>query len=157
MEVYGKVFRKYSHNELNIFNKSYNPEKEKYHEVILEMKSRGYKQVIINSELMVRILNEIILNEGFILQIKFTDNTDENLIVDVTNLIKNIRHNPIQFINLKEKLDWALDNNSIDIFNVELLYKNNKYTVYSNGLIMGNELNVIYEEIVKKILIEYLS
>lgn len=157
MEVYGKVFRKYSNGELNIINKSYNPDTEKYHEVILEMKSSGYKQVIINSELMLKLLNEIILNEGFILQIKFTDNTDENLIIDVNNLIGKIRYDRIQFIKLKEVLNWALDNNSIDIFNVELLYKQKKYTVYSNGLILGEEINVLFEEILKKIFFEYLS
>jgi len=156
MEVYGKVFRKYSQDKLDISMKSYNPDIEKYHEVILKMKNEGYKQVIINSELMIKVLSEIILNEGFILQVNFTDNTDENLIIDVKNLVAKIRHDRLQFIKLKDVLNWALDNNSIDIFNVELYYKKSKYTVYSNGLVEGNEIDIVFDEILEKVLLEYL-
>ncbi len=157
MDEYGKIFRKYSNDKLNICTESYNPDVEKYHEVILRMKAKGYKQVIINSELMIEILNAIIMNEGYILGINFTDNTDENLKIDVKNLVLKIRKDRLQFINLKELLKWALDNNSIDIFNIELYYNKNPYTVYSNGLIMGNKLNLIFKGILEKVLDNYLS
>ncbi|KMY49257.1 hypothetical protein [Peribacillus loiseleuriae] len=157
MDEYGKIFRKYSNDKLNICMESYNPDVEKYHEVILRMKAKSYKQVIINSELMIEILNAVIMNEGYILGINFTDNTDENLKIDVKNFVLKIRKDRLQFINLKELLKWALDNNSIDIFNIELYYNKIHYTVYSNGLIMGNKLNLIFEDIIEKVLDNYLS
>ncbi|WP_068983849.1 hypothetical protein [Lysinibacillus xylanilyticus] len=158
MEAYGKIFRKYSAEEIDFNLNIYKPDEKKYHEVICEMKKRGFKQLIINSELMIEIMSQVIQNNGFILGIHFTESIDEYLTGKVKDLILKIRHKPMSFIELKELLDWTVDNNSIDISRIELLYKNSKFEIYSNGQIIGGEnINVIFEEILIHVFKGYLE
>lgn len=158
MEVYGKIFRKYSGDEVHFNLNIYNPDEKKYHEVICEMKKLGFKQLIINSELMIEIMSQVIQSDGFILGIHFTESIDEYLTMKVKDLILKIRHKPMTFIELKELLDWTVDNNSIDIARIELLYKNSKFEIYPNGQLIGGEnINIFFEEILINVFKGYLE
>lgn len=157
MEKYGKTFRKFGKNGLEFYLNVYNPNEKKYHEVIFDMKKLGYKQLIINSELMIEIMSEVIQKSGFILGIHFTESTDEYISEKVKRLILEIRHNPLSFIKLKELLDWTIDNNSIDISRIELLFNKNKIEIYSNGQIVGNNIDIIFNELLLDIFKGYLE
>lgn len=157
MEEYGKVFRKYSlNNSLNVHLEKYNPNDEMYHHVIARMKKEGFKQIIINSDMMIRILEKTLFSNNFILKINFTESTDESVIEDVKSLVRNIRKNPVEFVKLKDLLKWVLDKNSIDISKIEVAVDMKKIDVYSNGLIIGDRIDIFFETIIKDILEDFL-
>lgn len=157
MSEYAKVFRKYNGDStLEISMDTYNPDEKKYKDLIIEKKHNGFKQVIINSEIMIEIIKESLIKNGLVQVISFTDNTDEEIIDDVNNLLWKMRENKVYFEDLKRLLSWALDKDSIDIKETSIAFKKKQYTIHSNGLIIGENNKEFFVEIIEPAIRRYL-
>lgn len=155
MNNYGKVFRDVNDN--CVVFQSYNPDKEKYYDLIRIARDKGLKQVIINSELMTNILFITIQSNGVILKINMTNTTDQDIKDNVKSIISKLRNDHLLFTKLKDELEWAEDSNSIDISSIEVFYNNKKYQIYSNGIITGDNLDLLFKNIIKSVMEEYLN
>lgn len=155
MNSYGKLFRKQGDKSIQLSLRSYNPEKEKYFQVIKEARSEGLKQVIINSEIMTSILYTTLELDGVILKVNLSDNTDDDIKENVKVIISKLRSDKLIFFKLKEELEWAADSGSIDINSIEVYFSNKKYQIYSNGIINGDNLEVVFDKIIKPVLEKY--
>lgn len=156
MNSYGKLFRGHRNKSIQLFLRSYNPDKDRYFEVIKEARSEGLKQVIINSEIMTDILYATLNSEdGLILKVNMSDNTDEDVKDNIKAIIKKIKFNKLIFENLKKELEWAADSGSIDINSIDVYFSNKRYEIYSNGIIHGDNLDSIFEKIMKPVLEKY--
>ncbi|WP_322923585.1 hypothetical protein [Paenibacillus campi] len=156
MEKQGKLFRKYSEsNDVEIHLELYDYNSISYHELISKMNTSGFKQVIVHSEMMLAILEEIILKD-IILVIHFNDETDDTIIQETQSLIKSIRKNPAYFLKLKELLKWTEDNNSIDITKIEVSFETTKIEVQSNGIVIGKNIEGFFDSILIGVLKGFL-
>ncbi|HWO96130.1 hypothetical protein PVN28_14890 [Bacillus licheniformis] len=157
MEKYGKIFKKHINNQYEFQLRSYDPDNEKYFEVISKARDDGFSQVIINSKIMSEILFAVLNSKGFLLKINMTDNTDQEVIDNLKSIIAKLKHNPLLFVKLKEQLEVITESGSIDISSIEIFIKEKKYEVKSNGIIIGLELESFFDEIIKTELEVYFS
>ncbi|MGJ9386103.1 hypothetical protein [Salipaludibacillus sp. CF4.18] len=151
MNSYGKLFK--GRNKINL--RSYDPEIERYFQVIKEARSDGLKQVIINSEIMTDILYATLQLDGVILKVNMSDNTDNDVKDNVKAIISKLKSDKLIFVKLKEELEWAADSGSIDINSIDIYFLNKRYQIYSNGIIHGDNLDLIFREIMKPVLEKY--
>lgn len=156
MNSYGKLFK--GRNDVNdpqLFIRSYDPEKERYFQVIKEAQNEGLKQVIINSEIMTDILYSTLQLDGLILKVNMSDNTDDDVKENIKAIISRLKSNKLMFVKLKEELEWASDSGSIDINRIDVYFSNQRYEIYSNGVIHGDDLDSIFNKIMKPVLENY--
>lgn len=151
MNSYGKLFR--GNDSINI--RSYDPEKDRYFEVIKEARNEGMKQVIINSEIMTDILYATLKLDGIILKVNLSDNTDKDIKDNVKAILSKLKSDKLFFVKLKEELEWAADSGSIDINSIDVFFQKKRYEIYSNGIIHGDDLDLLFEKIMKPVLEEY--
>ncbi|MDI4570444.1 hypothetical protein [Bacillus altitudinis] len=155
MEQYGKVFKKQT-NGLNIFEiRAYDPNIEKYFDVIKKARDDGFKQVIINSEIMSKLMFNILNSQGLILKINMTDNTDQYLVDNIKSLVSKLKTNPLLFVKLKEELSFITESGSIDISSIEIFIDSTRYEIKSNGLIIGKNFDVFFNNIFLPTLEDY--
>lgn len=145
MEIYGKVFKKYFENDLHILYNEYLPDKQKYYRLIEESLDRGERQVIINSEIMIQIMYEVIKDNGVVLDIKMSASTDKIIKENVRDILWKIRENNIEFVKLKELLEWSNSKDSIDIMSIDIYYQDIRYTITSHGIFYStnNQVDLI--------------
>ena len=155
MNSYGKLFRGHSSIKNQLFLRSYDPVKEKYFEVIKEARNEGLKQVIINSEIMTDILYATLNLDGLILKVNMSDNTDDDIKENVKAIIRKLKSDKLIFVKLKEELEWAADSGSIDINSIDVYFSNKMYEIHSNGIIHGDDLDSIFDKIMKPVLEKY--
>lgn len=153
--MYGKLFKRYLDDKLDIIFNEYIPDKQKYYRLIEEALERGEKQVIINSEIMIAIIFEVIKSSGIILSVEMSDNTDKEVMVNVKKILSGMRENSIEFVKLKEILEWSNSKDSIDITSIDIYYDDNRYIIKSNGIFycINDEMNLkgIFYKLLKKI------
>lgn len=155
MDTYGKIFRDIRSNDMVL--RPYNPDEEKYYELIKAAKSDGLKQVIINSEIMTSILYNTVENGGLVLKVNMSENTDQDVKDNVQSIIKKLRHDKLIFSKLKDELEWAEDSNSIDIISIEIFSDGKRYQILSNGIVVGSDLGKLFENNIKAVLEEYFN
>ncbi|PFX43527.1 hypothetical protein COL32_14440 [Bacillus pseudomycoides] len=155
MNSYGKLFRGHSNKNIQLFLRSYNPDKEKYFEVIKDARSEGLKQVIINSEIMTNILYTTLQSNGVILKVNMSDNTDEHIKDNIKAIISKLKSDKLLFVKLKQELEWAEDSESIDINSINIYFLNKRYEIHSNGIINGDDLDVLFNKIMRPVLEQY--
>lgn len=162
MSNYGKIMKSYSDrydviiikiNDLSKFG-SY-PKKMK------EIYDKGYTQVTINSYLMLKILEEInLLDDWEMVDIEINDPTIDKETIDEINLIvKQIKNKERDFNLMKDYIFWALDEGSIFIDKISIF--NTKLKIHgeinSNGLIYNENNEMIMNNVIKKIVEDYLN
>lgn len=155
MEQYGKIFRR--KNNKNFDLRSYNPNEEKYFEVIKTARKEGYFQLIMNSELMISLMYSTLEKNGLVLKISMSDNTDQDTKDNIQFILKKLRKDNLLFIKLKEELEWAVDSGSIDIQSVDILYRNERFTVLSNGIIIGVDIKSFFDNLIIPLLGKYFN
>lgn len=155
LENYIKLFKKYQNDKFSFVFRTYNPDEEKYFEVIKTARSEGLNQVIINSEIMTDILYSTLEHDGLILKINMTDNTDRDINDNICSIIPKLKKDRLLFLKLKEQLEWAAESNSIDIKSVEVYVFEKKYEVYSNGIIIGNDFDGPFKNLIKDVVENY--
>ncbi|PFZ73688.1 hypothetical protein COL72_08425 [Bacillus toyonensis] len=157
MNHYGKLFINNSNSQSNISLETYNPDKEKYFEVIKKAREKGLKQVIINSELMLEILYQILENNGVILKVNLSDSTDDEIKDNINSILPKIRENKQLYLKLREELEWAVDSGSIDVNNIEVYVFKTRYQIFSNGIINSSKMDEMFEKIILPVLRKYFN
>lgn len=163
MTNYSKIMKKFEKQnyEVSLFDFEDLSKLGSYPEKMKELYKVGYTQVIINSKLMLMLL-ELIINQKNWEFIDF-EISDPSLDEETENQIKkisgNIKNKEIAFSNVKEYLFWVFDEGSIFIDKIIVYnYKEkNNIEINSNGLIYGDNNNEIFNQIIKKILEGYLN
>lgn len=155
MNEYGKIFRQKKNNKFSL--RSYNPDKEKYFELIQKAKKDSYTQLIINSELMIDLMYKILNLSGVVLKISMSETTDQNIKDNVKFILQKLRQDNLYFSKLKEELEWAIDSGSLDIESIDAYYKKNKITIKSNGIIYGKDKSTTFEEVIIPVLECYFN
>lgn len=157
MDKYGKIFKKQTNGLREFELRAYDPDKDKYFDVIKKARLDGFKQVIINSKIMAEIMFSILNSKGIILKINMTDNADQDIVDNLKSIISKLRTNHLLFVKLKEELELITESGSIDISSVEIYINKKKYEIKSNGLIIGSELDLFFIHTLVPVLEDYFS
>lgn len=157
MEEYGKVFREISSPKKSYTLCTYRPEEESYFEVVKRARESGKRQVVLNSEIMTELMLSIINNGGIVRKINLSDSTDQDVIDNITSIINKMKSDPLMFVKLKDELEWVYDSGSIDINSVTIYFNNAQFTVYSNGIVFGQNPLDLFETILIKVLEEFFD
>ncbi|ATI52766.1 hypothetical protein [Bacillus tropicus] len=157
MNHYGKLFINNSNSQSSISLETYNPDKEKYFEIIKRARGKGLRQVIINSELMLEILYQVLENNGVILKVNLSDSTDDEIKDNISSILPKIRHDKELYAKLREELEWAVDSGSIDIFNIEVYVFKTRYQIFSNGIINSSKMDEMFEKVILPVLRKYFN
>lgn len=114
---------------------------EEYYSFLREYRSKGYRQVIITTEIMIKIIETSVLNDNlFVYKIELAEE-DEELEKEIDQLLTKTQHNSSYFALLLEKIQFLSERSSIDLFRV---YVKNQYQestsclnffLQSNGII----------------------
>lgn len=133
-----KLFLKKENSEEIIESVLYDDNVE-YYTFLRECKAKGYSQVIVTTEIMMRILREFVIKKGFLVyRIEFAEE-DCELENEIKNLLKNIETNPAYFADLLDKIKFLSEQSSIDIRKVYIKEKYNEefapnFYIQSNGI-----------------------
>ncbi|AQY41151.1 hypothetical protein P4V72_00095 [Bacillus thuringiensis] len=157
MNHYGKLFINNSNSQSSISLETYNPDKEKYFEIIKRARGKGLRQVIINSELMLEILYQVLENNGVILKVNLSDSTDDEIKDNINSILPKIRQDKELYVKLREELEWAVDSGSIDIFNIEVYVFKTRYQIFSNGIINSSKMDEMFEKVILPVLRKYFN
>lgn len=157
MEEYGKVFREISSQKKSYTLCTYRPEEESYFEVVKRARESGKRQVVLNSEIMTELMLSIINNGGIVRKINLSDSTDQEVVDNITSIINKMKSDPLMFVKLKQELEWVYDSGSIDINSVTIYFNSAQFTVYSNGIVFGQNPLVLFETILIKVLEEFFD
>lgn len=164
MADYGKILKK---SKRNLFTVSLCHLDElgrtsSYSQIMHENYKNGYTQVIINSYLMLKITEEMIMDGWTLISIFIDDpSVDEETKQEVSSLVESIKRNPLNFNKLREYLEWALEDGSIFIDKITLARKlKDRYKtceIYSNGVLFGDIKECVFSNFIKKIVEDYLN
>jgi len=155
MELYSKVFRHKVKKELTL--RSYNPDSESYFDLIKMARSDGYNQVIINSEIMISIIHSLLETDNILMKITMSDNTDQDVRESIDYVVKKMKHDKLLFFKLKSELEWVIDSGSIDINCIDIYFEKQRYTIYSNGLVIGKQIHTVFKKLIKPVLGVYFN
>ncbi|EOF77704.1 hypothetical protein CYQ82_08470 [Enterococcus faecium] len=160
MEEYGKILKKKDGLytlELYSFNKFCN-----YGTIMKEQYDLGFTQVIVNTELMLNIAENMLINNWTLIKVEIDDpSVDKDTEEEISNLVELIKSNVLNFNKLKSFLEWALDDGSIFIDKLKLGISLDEKIVFceinSNGLIYGNDNELVFSMFIKEPIEEYLN
>lgn len=114
-----------------------------YYIFLRKCRAKGYRQVIVTSEIMIQIIRHACLDKGhYIYRIEFAED-DTDLENEMDGILKAIHKNPAYFGDLLEKLRFLAEKTSIDLKRIYIKekYKDttpDNYFVQSNGIIGVN-------------------
>ena len=149
-----KLFQKNNSGEIKIYDFDYDLKCD-YYDFIKEYINRGFRQVILTSNIMLKVIERFIVDLNFdIYRIDFMEDDDE-LEYNVNTIIKEAEKNRIEYFKLFDLLESVREESSIDIKKVYLKGKIESHTVdiflQVNGIvgISKNENKSMIEKIKK--------
>ncbi|MGJ0905850.1 hypothetical protein [Enterococcus faecium] len=153
-----KIFRKIDNGIYYFKIVEYSPN-QVYSELVLQEKQKGFRQVIINSEIMIKILSKVLTKEDFVVRaIKCNRTVDKDYQEEINEICKSITSDRSELGNLIAKLAWASERNSIDVEMIDMAYKSsdNFYSikVICNGVLSGSDPANFFDDHLLKILEE---
>lgn len=153
-----KIFRRVVKNIYSFKLVDY-PSSESYSSLIKEQKKHGYRQVIINSEIMIKIILKALDNTKIVLKdIVLQDSVDSDYREEIQRKIKKCNDNSNVLTELLTSLAWASEEDSIDIDKIKFAYELNDefhyITIICNGVLSGSEINRFYNDIIEAALKE---
>lgn len=134
-----KLFRKNENIEAVAYDDRTN-----YYSFLEQQYHAGYRQVIIPSSLIVRMLKEFSTRYSLqVYRIELTED-DESLYKEIDSLITSIESNPAYVCMLSDRLDFLSSESSIDINRISFKGKTSDnypidLKIQSNGIIIVNE------------------
>lgn len=164
MDKYGKILKKNTNGKfgldilyfdnLNFGGNFTKTMKEKYND--------GYNQVIINSEIMVELIEKALFDKWTLLNVNISDpSVDAETLNEIHEIVTSIKTDKLNFLNLKSYLDWALDEGSIFIDSLKFTKEiDNTYQiceVHSVGVIFGQAKDLMYYQLLEKLIEDYLN
>lgn len=113
-----------------------------YYEFIKSAQIKGYKQNIITSDIMIKILENFLFSYNVTINEIIFLEEDYELESEIKNLINKININSLYWIQLKERLLFLSNTDSIDIKKISFRCNTEKYQflvdVFINGLFSVN-------------------
>lgn len=134
-----KLFWKVNGISKDVFCVNYDDSKE-YYAFLKQCHDKGYRQIIITSEIMVGLIKYYVLEKGLsVYDIQFMEE-DQDLTDEVSNLLTLISKNGIFLGKLIEKLNFLSEKSSIDIHRIYFKGRNSEnvavnFYLQSNGII----------------------
>lgn len=156
-----KVFRKITNNKYTFKLSRYDHDMN-YSELIKSEKNNGFRQVIINSQMMIKLVDVLLNKDDFVLrEIVFNEMVNEEYKEEISSLVNNIKKRDGTTLILLERLLWCAEKESIDIEKMKYSYrKNNEYLdimIVCNGIISGKNPKQFYDDYLNNFLIESFS
>lgn len=148
IDKYGKIFKNTLNNEVECV--LYDKEQD-YYSFIQDMLSRSYHQCIVTSNIMIKIINDLLLTKKIeISSIEFMIKESE-LDEEIKNIIKKMKSNLLYWNVLKDKLSFLSQNDSIEIKSVNFKTFDvvGFFSIKANGIIIASEN--IFDDISKNI------
>lgn len=130
-----------------------------YYDFIKRQYEIGYRQIIISSEIMIGIIKDTVITQGFVVyQIEFVED-DEEILNEMNSLLETIEKNPVYVNELIEKLIFLTEKSSIDIQRIKIKGRTSENIpvdmfFQSNGLFGVNKESFGYQEYRVSTLIE---
>lgn len=149
-----KLFQLHSKIETVIYDETV-----EYYAFLEKQYCKGYRQIIIPSLLMVKMIKEFsAIYDLKVYNIEFTED-DEDLSEEVNRLIFSIQSNPVYVCLLTDKLEFLSNDSSIDISRISFKGKMKDslpidLKIQSNGIVIVNEGATEYAKTIIKPLIE---
>ena len=146
---HGKFFKKGFPSNKELVKIEYSPAKDEYYSFVKKQREKGFGQVIVTSEMMIKIIKDYFLEKKFrIAKIEFMieDNGLEN---EVNGILNKLYDDRGYFNLLVDKLMFLIEESSIDIKKIDLKGRSdNKSTsiyVQVNGVFGINENDFLEE------------
>jgi hypothetical protein len=142
MNKYGKILKKNTNGkfELSILyfdNLNFGGN---FTKIMKEKYNDGYNQVIINSEIMIDLIEKALFDKWTLLNVNISDpSVDAETLNEIHGIVTSIKADKLNFLNLKSYLDWALDEGSIFIDSLKFAKEiGNTYQVCEVHSVGGN-------------------
>lgn len=156
-----KIFVKTKTNNLDIFE---NPKNENYYSYIAKQKENGYRQILITTDQMIKILEMYANNyNAHIMGIDLFEADDLEYKRNIDECITALNKKLISFKDFIQQLEMINTENSVDIQSLEFNYKFNDNNfilkIYLNGIIYISDYGEISRVELNKLIknIEFLS
>lgn len=133
-----------------------------YPSIMKKMYGEGHTQVIINSYLMLKVAEKMIIDGWTLGKVEVDDpSIEQSTKIEIGNLLDEIKKSTLNFKKLEEYLDWALDEGSIFIDKIIMgRTKENKFYDFeltSSGIQRGNTKEEVFESYIKEVLEDFLN
>lgn len=158
-----KIFRSYDGMNYRFLLIPYTAT-DNYSSFIKANREQGLRQVIINSEIMIKILVSVVKDENSVIQqVKLNNYNDEDIQNEIDNIARGVKTNRTNIGELVRVLSWASEDNSIDIETVTIAYMNNEINkfesidIFCNGILSGHNTLYFYQKYLHKILLGYFN
>lgn len=146
---YGKLFKNLSTGSICYFSYDRNND---YYAFIQEMLRQGYRQCIITSDIMIKIIEHYVLSGNTeVISIDFMIEEDE-LKKDISHLLELMKNNLGYWVVLKKRLSFLSKKDSIEIKKVSFRLKKGSgslFKIYANGIIAVSE--VTFDDVLESI------
>lgn len=114
-----------------------------YYSFLRSCHNKGYRQIVVTSEIMMQIIRNVCSHDMRITKIEFMEE-DPELDQEISNLLQVINNSPARLIDLIEKLEFLSERSSIEL---KSIYVKQPYSpeeriksfyIQSNGIIGVN-------------------
>lgn len=134
---YNKIFREQSNDITSIIIKNYDLNND-YYKLIASQSVLGRKQLILNTKLLLYLMNKlIVVHKFYIDNIEFADNGIDQL-YNLNQAIELVNKDSKYFDFLKDRLKIIIDEDSIEISKIQLFNEHTDIVIQSNGIIKCN-------------------
>jgi len=167
MEEHGKIFKKIEENSRQeLYYYPYDVANQNYVDLIKVARKEGLKQVIINSKIMFVLMDYVIKSDGFVNRITFNEGASPDFVASVNSLVERLRNDKTILRTLKAEIEWALNEESIDIarLHITLIEKKSKNEdeflqgqILSNGIIISSKDKGLFNSHFKKVIEDHLN
>lgn len=156
MKTNNKIFIDTSNDQLVLME---NPQNENYYTYIAKQKEKGFRQILITTQEMIRIMEFYFNNfDANIMEIVFYQN-DDDYTNEIQKNISDMNKKLANFQHLIERLECINSEDSIDIQSIEFFYEIDNYNyilkIYLNGIVNinnhGDTSNKELDKLIKNI------
>lgn len=158
--IWEKIFREpfYGDKKVSVKTVPYLKGEIPYYTFIKKQKQENFKQLIVSSELMLKIIDRTLATGGHILKVTLSEKNDDAFQEEIDNLIEKLRIDKKYLSVLKQELGWVIGDQSIDISEVKILFGNQSVTITSDGIIYGSEkFETVNESIIIPTVEDYVN
>ena len=140
-----KIFRRVNNGKVFIEMIGYDPLiNTDYYKFIEEQANKGYIQIIVNSQLMLKLLSYYFVDKGFNVESIDLMEEDDCFNESYKGLIEIANNNRAYFIKLIERLNFLFNEDCIEIFKISLKKRDEELgsryiSIQSNGIVRVEE------------------
>lgn len=159
--IYGKIFKKIINGKSSFKLVPYETVNTSYSKLIKDQKENGYRQVLFNVQLMLRLMTCLDEYPKFYLKsIKMCTDAEVDIQNSIDDLVIKSRSNSSLVHKIVSELEWYSDEESIDIANIEFGKKDSitsSMNMQTNGIVFGENIQNIFDELISPQLLRYFN